>query len=153
MGQLSEILISYGPWGMFLSAFLAGSILPFSSEAIMVALLALGGSPWLLLLTASAGNTLGGVSCYCVGRIASPEWLQRTFRIKDKHMQRARALVSRWGAWMGFLCWVPVLGDAILVTLGIMRSHPLATNVTMLVGRTLRYAVVLLSALGVAKLF
>ena len=138
---------------MFLSAFLAGSILPFSSEAIMVALLALGGSPWLLLLTASAGNTLGGVSCYCVGRIASPEWLQRTFRIKDKHMQRARALVSRWGAWMGFLCWVPVLGDAILVTLGIMRSHPLATNVTMLVGRTLRYAVVLLSALGVAKLF
>ena len=119
----------------------------------MVALLALGGSPWLLLLTASAGNTLGGVSCYCVGRIASPEWLQRTFRIKDKHMQRARALVSRWGAWMGFLCWVPVLGDAILVTLGIMRSHPLATNVTMLVGRTLRYAVVLLSALGVAKLF
>lgn len=153
MEQLSEILISYGPWGMFLSAFLAGSILPFSSEAIMVALLALGGSPWLLLLTASAGNTLGGVSCYCVGRIASPEWLQRTFRIKDKHMQRARALVSRWGAWMGFLCWVPVLGDAILVTLGIMRSHPLTTNVTMLVGRTLRYAVVLLSALGVAKLF
>lgn len=153
MEQLSEILISYGPWGMFLSAFLAGSILPFSSEAIMVALLALGGSPWLLLLTASAGNTLGGVSCYCVGRIASPEWLQRTFRIKDKHMQRARALVSRWGAWMGFLCWVPVLGDAILVTLGIMRSHPLATNVTMLIGRTLRYAVVLLSALGVAKLF
>lgn len=146
-------MISYGPWGMFLSAFLAGSILPFSSETIMVALLALGGSPWLLLLTASAGNTLGGVSCYCVGRIASPEWLQRTFRIKDKHMQRARALVSRWGAWMGFLCWVPVLGDAILVTLGIMRSHPLATNVTMLVGRTLRYAVVLLSALGVAKLF
>jgi membrane protein YqaA with SNARE-associated domain len=153
MEQLSEILISYGPWGMFLSAFLAGSILPFSSEAIMVALLALGGSPWLLLLTASVGNTLGGVSCYCVGRIASPEWLQRTFRIKDKHMQRARALVSRWGAWMGFLCWVPVLGDAILVTLGIMRSHPLATNVTMLVGRTLRYAVVLLSALGVEKLF
>lgn len=153
MEQLSEILISYGPWGMFLSAFLAGSILPFSSETIMVALLALGGSPWLLLLTASAGNTLGGVSCYCVGRIASPEWLQRTFRIRDKHMQRARALVSRWGAWMGFLCWVPVLGDAILVTLGIMRSHPLATNVTMLVGRTLRYAVVLLSALGVAKLF
>ena len=153
MEQLSEILISYGPWGMFLSAFLAGSILPFSSEAIMVALLALGGSPWLLLLTASAGNTLGGVSCYCVGRIASPEWLQRTFRIKDKHMQRASALVSRWGAWMGFLCWVPVLGDAILVTLGIMRSHPLATNVTMLIGRTLRYAFVLLSTLGVAKLF
>lgn len=153
MEQLNDILIHCGPWGMFLSAFLAGSILPFSSEAIMVALLAAGVNPWVLFAAASSGNTLGGVTCYYVGRIASPEWLQRTFRIKDKHMLRARALVSRWGAWMGLLCWVPVLGDAILVTLGIMRSHPLATNLTMLLGRTIRYAIVLLSVLGVAKLF
>ena len=152
MEQLSELLISYGPWGMFLSAFLAGSILPFSSESVMVTLLAVGVNPWTLLITASAGNTLGGVTCYYIGRTASPEWLQRTFRIKEKHMQRARALVSRWGEWMGFLCWVPIIGDAILVTLGIMRSRPLATNLTMLVGRTLRYAAVLLSALGVTKL-
>ena len=138
---------------MFLSAFLAGSILPFSSEVVMVALLAVGVNPWVLFVAASAGNTLGGVSCYCVGRIASPEWLQRTFRFKDKHMLRARALVSRWGAWMGLLCWVPVIGDAILITLGIMRSRPLATNLTMLLGRTLRYAFVLFSALGVARLF
>lgn len=153
MAQFYNVLIGYGPWGMFLSAFLAGSILPFSSEVVMVALLAVGVNPWVLFVAASAGNTLGGVSCYCVGRIASPEWLQRTFRIKDKHMLRARALVSRWGAWMGLLCWVPVIGDAILITLGIMRSRPLATNLTMLLGRTLRYAFVLFSALGVAQLF
>ena len=54
---------------------------------------------------------------------------------------------------MGLLCWVPIIGDAILVTLGIMRSNPLTTNLAMLVGRTLRYAAVLFSALGVAKLF
>ena len=153
MAQFYNVLIGYGPWGLFLSAFLAGSILPFSSEVVMVALLAVGVNPWVLFVAASAGNTLGGVSCYCVGRIASPEWLQRTFRIKDKHMLRARALVSRWGAWMGLLCWVPVIGDAILITLGIMRSRPLATNLTMLLGRTLRYAFVLFSALGVARLF
>ena len=153
MEQFYNVLIGYGPWGMFLSAFLAGSVVPFSSEVVMVALLAVGVNPWVLFVAASAGNTLGGVSCYCVGRIASPEWLQRTFRIKDKHMLRARALVSRWGAWMGLLCWVPVIGDAILITLGIMRSRPLATNLTMLLGRTLRYAFVLLSALGVAQLF
>ncbi|MBR4312138.1 MAG: DedA family protein [Bacteroidaceae bacterium] len=152
MEQLYDALISYGPWGMFISAFLAGSILPFSSEAIMVALLAAGVDPWILLLTASAGNTLGGITCYCIGRTASPEWLQRTFRIKDKHMHRAQVLVARWGAWMGLLCPLPILGDAILVTLGIMRSRPLATNLTMAIGRTLRYAFVLLSALGVAKL-
>ena len=153
MEQLYDALIGYGPWGMLVSAFLAGSILPFSSEAIMVALVAVGVNPWILLLTASIGNTLGGITCYCVGRVASPEWLQCTFRIKDRHMQRARTLVDRWGAWMGLLCWVPILGDAVLVTLGIMRSKPLATNLAMLIGRTLRYAFVLFSALGVAKLF
>lgn len=151
MEQLLDTLIGYGPWGMFVSAFLAGSILPFSSETVMVALLAVGGNPWILLFAASAGNTLGGITCYCIGRTASPEWVQRKFRIKDRHMQRACVLVSRWGAWMGFLCWIPVLGDAILLTLGIMRSHVLLTNLAMLVGRTLRYVFVLLSALGVAQ--
>lgn len=149
MEQLVAFLINYGPWGMFFSAFLAGSILPFSSESVMIALLALGVNPWTLLLSASAGNTLGGVTCYCIGRIASPEWLQRRFRIKENHMLRARTLVSRWGAWMGLLCWVPILGDAILVTLGIMRSHPFATNLAMLLGRTLRYVIVLYSSLGI----
>ena len=119
----------------------------------MVALLAVGVNPWTLLITASAGNMLGGVTCYYIGRTASPEWLQRTFRVKDKHMQRARVLVDRWGLWMGLLCWIPLLGSAILLTLGIMRSHPIAANLMMILGRTLRYAFVLLSALGVAKLF
>lgn len=153
MPQFIDILIDYGPWGMFVAAFLAGSILPFSSETVMVALLAVGVTPWVLLFTAALGNTLGGITCYCVGRAASPEWVQRTFRIKEKHMLRARLLVSRWGALMGLFCWFPILGDAILVTLGIMRSNPFTTNLMMLIGRTLRYAIVLLSALGVAKLF
>ena len=151
MQHVLELLVSYGPWGMFLSAFLAGSILPFSSETVMVALVAVGVNPWLLLLTASAGNTLGGITCYSLGLIASPEWLQRTFRIKDKYMQRARSLVHRWGFWMGLLCWLPLLGEALLIPLGIMRSRPILTNLMMILGRTLRYAFVLLSALGVIR--
>ena len=153
MEQLLALLIDYGPWGMFASAFLSGSILPFSSEAVMVALLAAGVNPWILFAAASAGNTLGGVTCYYVGRMVPADRVQHIFHIKESHMQRAHTLVARWGAWMGLLCWVPIIGDALLVTLGIMRSNPLTTNLTMLVGRTLRYAVVLISALGVAKLF
>ena len=152
MESFFDVLIGYGPWGMFIAAFLAGSILPFSSEAVMIALLAIGVDPWFLLFTAALGNTLGGITCYCIGRMASPEWLQRTFRIKDKHMQQAHALVSRWGALMGLFCWIPILGDAILVTLGIMRSNPITTNLMMVIGRTTRYAIVLLSALGIARL-
>ena len=82
MEHLYDILITYGEWGMFISAFLAGSILPFSSEAVMVALLAVGNSPWMLLLYASVGNSLGGVTCYYIGRLTTPERVQHLFRIK-----------------------------------------------------------------------
>ena len=153
MEQFIELLTSYGLWGMFISAFLAGSILPFSSEAVMIALLTVGINPWLLLLYGSAGNSLGGITCYYVGRLTTPERVQQLFRIKPQHMARAHRLVARWGALMGFFCWVPFFGDAILVTLGFMRSNPLATNIAMILGRTLRYATVLLSALGISSIF
>ena len=152
MEQLFDILINYGPWGMFIAAFLAGSILPFSSETVMIALLAVGINPWVLLLYASAGNSLGGITCYYIGCLTTPEKVQRIFRIKPQKMERAQRLVLRWGPLMGLFCWVPFLGDAILVTLGVMRSNPLLTNIMMIIGRTLRYAAVLLSALGIASL-
>lgn len=152
MEQLLDILVNYGPWGMFIAAFLAGSILPFSSETVMIALLAVGLNPWALLFYASVGNSLGGISCYYIGRLTTPEKVQRIFRIKPQNMERARKLVQRWGPLMGLFCWLPFLGDAILVTLGIMRSNPLLTNIMMILGRTLRYATVLLSALGIASL-
>lgn len=152
MEQLLDILTNYGPWGMFIAAFLAGSILPFSSETIMITLLAMGLNPWALLLYASIGNSLGGVTCYFIGRLTTPEKVQQLFRIKPRNMERARKLVLRWGPWMGLLCWLPILGEAILVTLGIMRSHPLLTNIMMLIGRTLRYAAILFSAMGISKL-
>lgn len=153
LDNLANIAIGYGPWGMFVAAFLAGSILPFSSETVMVALLAMGVNPWTLLLYATTGNSIGGITCYYIGRITTPEKVQQLFRIKPQHMARAHQLVSRWGPWMGLVCWMPILGDAILITLGIMRSNALLTNIAMIIGRTLRYTFVLLSAMGIGKLF
>ena len=40
MDAITHFLIDYGYRGMFLSAFLAGSVSPFSSEAVMLGLLA-----------------------------------------------------------------------------------------------------------------
>ena len=36
MEALQQALIDYGYWGMFLSAILAGSVVPFSSEVVML---------------------------------------------------------------------------------------------------------------------
>lgn len=56
--DMIDALIQFGPFGMFLAAFLAGSFFPFSSEAVMLALLAMGLNPWELMLYGTAGNVL-----------------------------------------------------------------------------------------------
>lgn len=71
MDVFTHFLLDYGYWGMLLSAFLAGSVLPFSSEAVMIGLLAAGLDPVLLLIYGSTGNVLGGMLNYGLGRLAS----------------------------------------------------------------------------------
>lgn len=153
MDAIYNFLIDYGVWGMFIAAFLSGSILPFSSEAVMIALLAIGVDPWQLLFFAATGNALGGTTCYYMGWLTTPERVERAFNIKPEYMKRALQLTERWGAWIAFFGWVPLLGTAILITLGIMRANPIITNMTMAIGKTIRYVIVLLPALGVIQMF
>ena len=102
---------AYGYWGMLLTGFLAGSVFPFSSEAVMLGLLATPGiEPWTLVAYGTVGNVLGSMFNYCVGRLGRPEWIERWLKIKPEKMERARRFMAGRGAWMGFLpscpCWV-----------------------------------------------
>ena len=67
MGALIDILIDFGYWGMLAAAFLAGSFFPFSSEAVMTALVAVGLDPVQLTIYATIGNVAGGLFNYGVG--------------------------------------------------------------------------------------
>lgn len=69
---LNQLMIDWGYAGLFLSALLAGSIVPFSSELVLVALVQLGLNPLGCILSAALGNTLGGMTCYYMGRLGKP---------------------------------------------------------------------------------
>ena len=62
MDAIIHLLVSYGDWGLLVAAFLAGSIIPFPSEAVLLAFLALGLDPVWLVVFATIGNTLGGLA-------------------------------------------------------------------------------------------
>ena len=142
---------AYGYWGMLLTAFLAGSVFPFSSEAVMLGLLATPGiEPWTLVAYATVGNVLGSMFNYSVGRLGRPEWIEQWLKIKPEKMERARRFMAGHGAWMGFFAFVPVLGSAITVTLGLMRANVVITLVSMTIGKVLRYY---LLAFGAVRLF
>ena len=146
MDFLTQLLVDYGYWGMFLSAFLAGSFLPFSSEAVMLALLAAGVDPVLLLIYGSIGNVLGGMFNYGLGRLGKLEWLERYFHVKQASLDRAYRFRGGRGAWMGFFAVLPIVGSAITIVLGLTRANMSLSVLSITTGKVLRYAVLIWGA-------
>ncbi|MBX2983769.1 MAG: YqaA family protein [Flavobacteriales bacterium] len=139
---------SAGLPALFLACFLAATILPFSSEALLLAM-ALG--PWgtlPLLLTASIGNTLGGMTNYGIGRWLPEGKLMRWLRVDPSKAQRWRTLVQRYGYWSALLCWLPVIGDPIAIALGLFRTPAWPVLVLMFMGKAVRYAVLVAAVRG-----
>ena len=139
MDALYDILMQYGYWGMFLSAFIAGSFFPFSSEAIMGGLSAAGLEMQPLIIYGTAGNVLGGMFNYCVGRMGRPEWIEKYLHVKQESLDKAERFMAGRGAWMGFFAFLPIIGSAITILLGLMRANVLISFVSITIGKFLRY--------------
>lgn len=137
--MLTELLTQYGYWGMMLAAFLAGSFFPFSSEAVMVALLAAGLDPMPLIAYGTVGNVAGSMFNYGVGRMGKLQWIEQYCHVKQKDMARAERFMAGHGAWMGFFAFLPILGSAITILLGLMRANIPITMTSITVGKFLRY--------------
>lgn len=141
MDAVVDFLIQYGYFGMFLAAFLAASLVPFSSEAVMVGLQVAGLDPFALLVWGTAGNVGGSMFNYCIGRLGKMEWIEKYLGVKRERVERARHWMERKGAWLGgLLCVVPVIGDAISVALGFMRANWLICLISITIGKLTRYA-------------
>ena len=117
MDAFIQFLTEWGYWGMFLSAFLSGTILPFSSEAVMLACVGLGLDPVLSTLATTAGNALGGLTCYWIGHLGKMEWIEKYFRVDHKQLEKATRFIHGRGSWMAFFSFLPIIGDAVLTGL------------------------------------
>ncbi len=136
----------YGYWGLFLASFLAATILPFSSEVVFAALIAAGLDIWSLIIFATIGNSLGGVSCYYLGRLGKIEWLKRWFGISEDKINKTINKLQGKGAFIGFFGFLPAVGDAIIVALGYMRANSTIVLLSMTIGKFARYVIIGLGA-------
>lgn len=149
MDALNEFFIEYGYWGMGVASFLAGTFFPFSSEAVMSVLLVSSNmDPVLTIASGTIGNVLGSMVNYWIGTIASPQTIRKWFKIKEKRMEMAQRYVSRYGAWMGFFSFIPILGTAISIALGVLRANIWGTFLSTFLGKCIRYIVVAYSVLA-----
>lgn len=146
MAAIMEFLLSYGYMGMLVAAFLAASILPFSSEAVMVGLQAAGLDPVLLIVYGTIGNVLGSMFNYTIGRLGKMEWIEKYLRVKKEELDKAHRFMAGRGAWMGLLSVIPVIGDVITVALGLMRANVVIVVVSVTISKLLRYILLVYGA-------
>lgn len=129
--------------GLFLSAFLAATVLPAQSEALLVALDMAGTrSTATLVGIATVGNVLGAVVNWLLGRYLIHLQDRRWFPVKRSLIDRATAWYRRWGFWSLLLSWVPIIGDPLTVVAGILRENLVVFLVLVTIGKAARYLAV-----------
>ena len=138
-----------GPLGLFLSAFLSATLLPGSSEAVLIALLALGKSdPALLVAVATAGNVLGSIVNWVLGRFFAHFSDRSWFPISARAFERATGWYNRFGVWSLLFAWLPVIGDPLTAVAGALRVPFWRFFVLVTLGKAARYIFIALAMQG-----
>ena len=152
-GAILDFFVDYGYLGMGVLSFLSGTVVPITSEVLLVFFLNLGLNAVLITLVATLGNTLGGVTCFLMGYLTTKEKAQKFFKISDKKMKRADKLIQKYGYWTAAISFVPIFGEALLVTLGVMRVSKYKVIAVMAAGKLIRYAFITASYTGLSSFF
>ena len=131
-------LLELGYVGLFIGSFLASTVVPFSADVLLVGMLVAGGSPWLVILVATIGNFLGGLTSYGLGRVGKWEWIER-LGAKPETIAKHKIKIDKYGAWVALLSWVPFVGDVLAVALGFFRVKFIPSALFMLIGKLGRF--------------
>ncbi|APG87981.1 YqaA family protein [Sinorhizobium americanum] len=128
--------------GLFAIALAAATILPMQSEAALAGLLVAGYSPWLLIAVASAGNVLGSVVNWLIGRGIERFRTRRWFPASEAGLERAQRWYHRYGKWSLLLSWLPIVGDPLTVAAGVMKEPLTHFVVLVAIAKITRYLAV-----------
>lgn len=126
------------------ASFLAATLLPGSSEVLLVALIvqypdAVG----MLVLLAVVGNTGGSLVNYALGMWLGRPVAERFPRIVSRNrLEQAETWFARHGKWTLLFAWLPVVGDPLTVVAGILRTHMIPFIVLVAAGKLARYFVI-----------
>jgi membrane protein YqaA with SNARE-associated domain len=134
-----DLLADYGLLGLFIGSFLAATVVPFSADVLLVGMLVADvNSAVALLVVATLGNWIGGITSYGIGRAGKWEWIER-LHVSRESLEKQKTRIERFGAPIALLTWVPFIGDVFAVALGFYRVKFLPAIFWMLVGKGARF--------------
>jgi membrane protein YqaA with SNARE-associated domain len=143
-------LVAYA--SLFLTAFVAATLFPAGSEAVLVGLLLAGSQSVAgLLIVATVGNVLGSLVNWVLGR-----WIEHFrdrpwFPVKPAALTRAQSWYQRYGKWSLLLSWAPIIGDPLTVAAGLMRERLGVFLALVAIAKFSRYVVLVLVTLKLSE--
>jgi membrane protein YqaA with SNARE-associated domain len=151
---MTEILASLAPYvGLFAIAFVAASLFPAQSEVVFAGMLFAGDyDPAMLLLSATAGNTLGSLANWLIGRFVEHFRDRKWFPFSADAIQRAERWYAKWGKWSLLLSWAPILGDVLTLAAGMMRLRLAVFLPLVILAKGGRYLAILMGVFWLSKL-
>jgi membrane protein YqaA with SNARE-associated domain len=131
---------------LFFTALIAATLFPLSSEALLATLAYQQYSLFLLWIAATSGNVAGSCINWYLGKECLHLQDKKWFPIKPASLQRAQQQFQHYGYWLLLFSWMPIVGDPLTLLAGVMRINFWLFLILVLIGKALRYAIIILFA-------
>ncbi|AKB37733.1 SNARE associated Golgi protein [Methanosarcina siciliae C2J] len=138
--SLTAFIIDYGYLHLFVLSFLASTVLPLGSEALVIALVYQGFSPFAVVMVATIGNFLGSCTTYYLG-LKGRNVLERYLSPSPEKLEKSERLFNKYGVYTLLFTWVPGIGDAITMVAGLMQLSFRSFSILVFLGKFGRYLV------------
>ena len=136
-----EFLAEYGLIGLFIAAFIAATILPLSSEALLLVIIASTDQIMIPVLVASAGNISGSFLNYFLGWKGNRLVLNKLFRLTENEIEKASQRFIKYGSFSMLFAWVPIIGDPLTVVAGLFKMNIWIFTILVSIGKFSRYVI------------
>ena len=153
MDPIATEWVEYGLAGLFLSAFLAATLLPMSSDIVLAGMVVGGFDPVDCVVVASFGNWAGGMTSYYLGYLGKWEWIEKWMKVEKRKVEQWHEQLQRFGVYLALVSWLPFIGDLIALALGFIRASTWKVAVLMFIGKAIRYIVIAYMAMKGLELF
>lgn len=138
--SLTTFIADYGYLNLFILSFLASTVLPFGSEALVIALVYQGFSPFTVVMVATIGNFLGSCTTYYLG-LKGRDVLEKYLSPSPEKLEKSERLFNKYGIYTLLFTWVPGIGDVITMVAGLMQLSFRSFSILVFLGKFGRYLV------------
>jgi len=124
---------------LFVASFLAATVLPLTSDAVIIYMASNGYNIFMIALTATAGSYLGSCVTYLIGYYSREKILKDQMKVKEKKFAKYHKIFEKYGAPILLFSWVPIAGDIFVAIAGVLKIDFKIFSAYAIAGKILRF--------------